>query len=40
MPLAKVWDIRILESINSITEDVLKYKDLKKVKEFLNRIDV
>ena len=40
IPLAEVWDIRILESINSMTEDVLKYKDLKKVKEFLNRIDV
>jgi hypothetical protein len=40
IPLAEVWDIRILESINSMTEDVLKYKDLKKVKELLNRIEV
>ena len=38
IPLAEVWDIRILESINSMTEDVLNYKGLKKVKELLNRI--
>ena len=38
LPLAEVWDIRILESINSMTEEVLNYKSLKKIKEILNRI--
>ena len=36
--LAEVWDIRILESINSMTEDVLNYKGLKKIKGLLNRM--
>ena len=38
--LVDVWDIRILESINSMTEEVLNYKSLKHVKELLNRIEV
>ena len=38
LPLPKVWHKRILESINSMTEDVLNYKNLQKVKELLNKM--
>ena len=38
--LAEVWDTRILESINSMTEEVLNYKSLKQIKEILNRMEV
>ena len=40
LPLAEVWDIRILESINSMTEEVLNYKSLRQIKELLNRMEV
>tara|TARA_B100001113_G_scaffold11172_1_gene8740 strand:- start:251 stop:970 length:720 start_codon:yes stop_codon:yes gene_type:complete len=40
LPLAEVWDIRILESINSMTEEVLNYKSLTQIKELLNRMEV
>ena len=40
LPLSKVWDKRILESINSMTEDILNYKNLQKVKELLNKMKV
>ena len=40
LPLAEVWDIRILESINSMTEEVLDYKNLRQIKELLNRMEV
>ena len=35
-PLKKVWNEKILESINSMTESVLKYKNLIEIKKFLN----
>ena len=38
IPLIEVWDTRILESINSMTEDVLNYKNLQQVKELLNKM--
>ena len=40
LPLAEVWDEKILESINSMTENVLKYKGLEQIKELLNRMEV
>ena len=39
IPLLSIWDIRILESINSMTDNVLIYKDLKQIKELLNTIN-
>ena len=38
LPLSQVWDKRILESINSMTDNVLKYKGLEQIKELLNRV--
>ena len=38
LPLAQVWDKKILESINSMTDNVLKYKGLEQIKELLNRV--
>ena len=35
-PLKKVWNEKILESINSMSESVLKYKNLIEIKNFLN----
>ena len=35
-PLKKVWNEKILESINSMSESVLKYKNLIEIKKFLN----
>jgi len=36
VPLRKVWNEKILESINSMSENVLKYKNLTEIKKFLN----
>ncbi len=36
VPLKNVWDEVILESINSMSEDVLNYKNLSEIKKFLN----
>ena len=36
VPLKNVWDEIILESINSMSEDVLNYKNLSEIKKFLN----
>ena len=36
IPLKNVWDEVILESINSMSEDVLNYKNLSEIKKFLN----
>ena len=35
--LKDVWDELILESINSMSENVIKYKNLSEIKKFLNR---
>ena len=35
-PLKKIWNEKILESINSMSESVLKYKNLIEIKKFLN----
>ena len=36
VPLKNVWDEIILESVNSMSEDVLNYKNLSEIKKFLN----
>ena len=36
IPLKEVWNKTILESINSMSQNVLKYKNLIEIKEFLN----
>ncbi len=36
VPLNKVWNIRILESINSMSDNVLNYKNLIEIKKYLN----
>ena len=36
VPLKNVWDEVILESIHSMSEDVLNYKNLSEIKKFLN----
>ena len=38
IPLLSIWDIKILQSINSMTDNVLIYKDLKQIKKLLNTI--
>jgi hypothetical protein len=38
VPLLKIWNIKILESINSMSENVLNYKDLLQIKKLLNTI--
>ena len=35
-PLKKVWNEKMLESINSMSENILKYKNLIEIKKFLN----
>ena len=37
-PLHDVWDTKILESINSMSDNVLNYKGLVEIKEFLNKM--
>ena len=36
VPLRDVWDEIILESINSMSENIIKYKNLSEIKKFLN----
>ncbi len=36
VPLNKVWNSRILESINSMSDNVLNYKNLIEIKKYLN----
>ena len=36
VPLKDVWDEIILESINSMSENIIKYKNLSEIKKFLN----
>ena len=38
VPLLKIWNIKILESISSMSENVLNYKDLLQIKKLLNTI--
>ena len=38
IPLLTIWNVRILDSINSMTENVLNYKDLMQIKKLLNKI--
>jgi len=38
VPLSKIWNAKILESINSMSENVLNYKDLLQIKKLLNTI--
>ena len=38
VPLSKIWNIKILESINYMSENVLNYKDLLQIKKLLNTI--
>ena len=40
VPLKEVWSQDILDSVNSMTEEVLVYKNLLKIKELLNSIAV
>jgi hypothetical protein len=35
-PLRDVWDPKILDSINSMSENVLNYKGLVEIKDLLN----
>ena len=34
--LIEVWDELILESINSMSDNIIKYKNLSEIKKFLN----
>ena len=36
--LTEVWDELILESINSMSDNIIKYKNLSEIKKFLNTI--
>ena len=36
--LIEVWDELILESINSMSDNIIKYKNLSEIKKFLNTI--
>ncbi len=38
VPLQKVWNDIMLESINSMSENVLQYKKLKEIKNYLNMV--
>jgi hypothetical protein len=40
LPLLNIWNVRILDSINSMTENVLNYKDLMQIKKLLNTIQL
>ena len=39
-PLRDVWDPRILDSINSMSESILNYKGLVEIKDLLNRMNL
>ena len=34
--LKEVWDEKILKSLNSMSESILEYKQLTKIKDYLN----
>ena len=34
--LEEVWDEKILKSLNSMSENILEYKQLSKIKDYLN----
>jgi len=34
--LEEVWDEKILKSLNSMSESILEYKQLTKIKDYLN----
>jgi hypothetical protein len=38
LPLLDVWNVKIQESINSMSENILNYKDLQQIKKLLNKI--
>ena len=38
LPLRDVWNVKIQESINSMSENILNYKDLQQIKKLLNKI--
>jgi hypothetical protein len=38
--LKEVWSKNILESVNSMSDNILNYKDLVEIKDFLNTIDL
>ena len=40
LPLKEVWSKNILESVNSMSDNILNYKDLVEIKDFLNTIDL
>lgn len=40
VPLTEVWNPRILESINSMSDSVLTYKNLHQIKNLLNNIKI
>ena len=40
LPLKEVWSKHILDSINSMSDNILNYKGLVEVKDFLNRMDL
>ena len=39
-PLHTIWDNKILESINSMSDNILKYKNLVEIKNYLNTIKI
>jgi hypothetical protein len=39
VPLEDLWDEVILESINSMSDDVINYKNLSEIKKFLNNLN-
>ena len=39
IPLLTIWNIKILESVNSMSENVLQYKDLLQIKKLINTIN-
>ena len=40
LPLKEVWSKSILDSINSMSDNILNYKDLLEIKNYLNKIDL
>ena len=40
LPLREVWSKNILDSINSMSDNILNYKGLVEIKDFLNRMDL
>ena len=38
LPLKEVWSKNILESINSMSDNILNYKGLVEIKDLLNRM--